>query len=94
MKSDGRAVGAHDGEIRRQERVQRFGGALGRGPADDLDRGDVPVRMDAGVGAPCDHELLVGAVQRLERASEHPLDRPLAGLARPAAEAGAVVGER
>ena len=54
-----------------------------------------PGRVHAGVGPPCDGEPVPAArIDRVERLAERALDRPLAGLPRPAAERATVVLER
>ena len=49
--------------------------------------------MDAGVGAPGDHEPRVAAEDARERVLERPLHGAQPGLARPAAEVRAVIGD-
>ena len=89
-----RLLGGDDRDVLRERRVQRLGGALRRRAAADLDRRDVRERVDARVGAAGDGETVDRVVQLRERGAELALDGALARLARPAAEAGAVVRER
>jgi hypothetical protein len=50
--------------------------------------------MDARIGAPGDRETVPDWEDGAQRLAQRALDRPLAGLARPAAEVRAVVRER
>ena len=81
-------------EVVRQQPVQRLCGALRRRAGLDLDRGDVPERVHAGIGAARDGKRVDAPVELGEHVPELGFDRPRAGLTRPAAERGAVVLDR
>ena len=70
--------------------VTRSGG----GPPSATSRSDLRGRVDSGVRPPGDGEVAPAPVDRVQRLAEHTLDGALAGLPRPAPEAGAVVLER
>ena len=94
MEARRRLGGREHGDLVREARVERRRGALRRRAALDVDRGDLAERVDAGVRAARDGEVLHRREGLAERLPERRLDRRQAGLRRPAAERSAVVLER
>ena len=94
MEAIGRALCRHHRDVARQDCVQRIRHALRWRPSVRMEARDLPGRVHARVGATRHDEPCPAGEHLVERLAERPLDRPLGGLARPAAEARAVVLER
>ena len=75
-------LGRDDGDVVRQDGVERLGRALRRRPALDVDARDLAERVDAGVGAPGDGEP-APAREHAARAPRAARPRPCAGRAAP-----------
>ena len=89
-----RLLRREDGDVVGQGRVQRLARTLERRPALDVDARDLPGRVHAGVRASGDREPVPARKHAPERIAHDSLHRSQPGLARPAAEARAVVLER
>jgi hypothetical protein len=87
-------LGADDGDVDGKVGVERLGRRGRIRTALDLDRDHVRERVHARIRPAGDCEAPSGGIDRRKRLAEGTLDRPLAGLARPAPEGGAVVGNR
>ena len=94
MEALRRLLGREDGDVVRQRGVQRLGRAL-RAAGRPRRRRSQPGRSRGPrVGAPGDREPVPAREHGVERVAHDTFDRAQAGLARPAAEARAVVLER
>jgi hypothetical protein len=89
-----RLGGREHSDLLREARVEGRRGALRRRAALDLDRGDLAERVDTGVRAAGDGEVLHRREGLAERLPERRLDRRQPGLRSPAAKRRAVVLER
>ena len=94
MKVPRRGVRLEHRDVAGQRGVECLGDALDRRSTEDVDGDDVRQRMDAGVRSAGDREALDPREDPSERLGDSALDRPLAGLRRPAPERGAVVLDR
>src|SRR6478609_6420493 len=95
VEAGGNLLVAEDRDVVGEQAVERECGTIRRRPgAVHRHRRDVGQRMDTCVRTPGYDEIREGGPERTERAAQRPLDRPLAGLAGPAAKPGAVVLER
>ncbi len=93
MKALRRRLGRDEGHVLRKRSVQRLSRALNGRAALDVDARYLPRRVDSGVGPTRHGKPFRAREDHRERLAKDTLDRPLAGLPRPAAEARPVVLE-